>query len=277
MKLVQDLDRDDFAKAKTPQSRGALATKLLDQAKQQSTQDAAAAYVLLRLARDMAVQAGDGTTAFSAIDAMAEKFAFDEVTMKTDVLADLVKKARTPLDHFSLAQQAADLLDEAFAQGKYPQATQLGKLAIAEGQKARDRDIVLQAHTRLKEVQAAIKLGEDFEAAQATLAKEPDDVDANTIAASYYCFLKNDWEQGLPCLAKGRDAALKALAQQELQEAPKDPNRSRQIGRRLVGLGAKGRRPAEREDDNPRRHVVWEGAAVIARRHGQAEGRKAVG
>ena len=43
------------------------------------------------------------------------------------------------------------------------------------------------------------------------------------IAASYYCFLKNDWEKGLPYLAKGRDVTLKTLAQRELQEKPKDP------------------------------------------------------
>ena len=123
----------------------ALAAKLWDQAKQQATERPGRGVRALRLARDMAVQAGDGATAFSAIDALAEKFEFDEVATKTDVLTDLVKKARTPLDHLSLAQEAADLLDEAFGQGKYPQATQSRQVGHRRGQKAHDRDIVLMA------------------------------------------------------------------------------------------------------------------------------------
>ena len=75
--------------SQTPKAREALAGKLLDQAKQQAAGDAAGAFVLFRLARDLAVQAGDGATAFQAIDAMAEKFELDEVAMKTDVLTDL--------------------------------------------------------------------------------------------------------------------------------------------------------------------------------------------
>ena len=223
MKQAQDLYRDEFAKAKTPKTREALATELLAKAKQQAAGDAAGAFVLLRLTRDLAVQAGDGATAISAIDAMTEKFELDGLAMKTDVLADLARKAHMPVDHLSIAQQAADLMDDAFAAGNYPQAAHLGKLATAEGQKAHDRDIVLQARSRLKEVQGAIKLGEDFQAARTKLADQPDDADANTIAASYYCFLKNDWDKGLPYLAKGHDATLKALAQRELQEKPKDP------------------------------------------------------
>jgi hypothetical protein len=139
------------------------------------------------------------------------------------VLAELVKKARTPLEHRSIAEQARGLMDEASGAGNFGQAAQLGKLAAAEGVKARDRELVLLIRGRLKEVQEAVKLGEEFRAAQAKLADQPDNVDANTTAASYYCFLRNDWEKGLPCLAKGRDAALKTLAQRELQELPTDP------------------------------------------------------
>ncbi len=42
---------------------------------------------------------------------------------------------------------------------------------------------------------------------------------------TFFCLLKGDWEKGLPMLAKGSDAALKKLAEQELAkpaEAPKE-------------------------------------------------------
>jgi hypothetical protein len=223
MKSAQDAYKDQYAQAKTPKAREALAAKLLDQARQSATGDSAGTFVLLRMARDLALQTADGLTAFQAIDAIEEKFEIDAAAMKMETLAELVKKAHTQLDHLSIAEQATRLMDEASAAGSFASAAQIGKLAVAEGAKAHDRDIVLLARRRLKEIQEAIKLGEQFKAAQAKLADEPDDPDANTTASTYYCFLMNDWEKGLPHLAKGHDAALKSLAQRELRESPKDP------------------------------------------------------
>ena len=56
--------------------------------------------------------------------------------------------------------------------------------------------------------------------ALATLENNPDDPDANLIAGRFLCFLKGEWEQGLPMLAKGSDAELKAMANSEFADRP---------------------------------------------------------
>jgi hypothetical protein len=52
--------------------------------------------------------------------------------------------------------------------------------------------------------------------AQSALAKNPADPDANLILGKYLCFVKNDWDSGLPNLVQGSDPTLQALAQKDL-------------------------------------------------------------
>ena len=45
------------------------------------------------------------------------------------------------------------------------------------------------------------------------LEKQPGDPTANLAAGRYYCFVKGDWEMGIPMLALGSETALKELAE----------------------------------------------------------------
>jgi hypothetical protein len=222
MKQVKELYRDDIAMAKTPQQRKTLALKLLDQARREEGGAGAGTFALLSLGRDMAVQTGDVAAAIQAVDAMAERFEVNGVELKADALSELAKKARDSSDQLRIAREAVGLMEDATEAGDFTRAAHLGKLAVAEGGKAHDRDIVVDARGRLKKVQTFVRLNKEFETARTTLADQPDDQAANTTAAEYYCLLWNDWEKGLPHLAKGRDATLKALAKQELEESPTD-------------------------------------------------------
>jgi hypothetical protein len=59
-------------------------------------------------------------------------------------------------------------------------------------------------------------------AAFEALRMNPADPEANLSVGRYLCFLKNNWDTGLPMLAKGSDAFLKELAAKELAN-PTDP------------------------------------------------------
>ena len=72
-----------WAAAKIPSQKRDLAQKLLHGA-DESENDPAGRYILLKLARDAATQAIDGLLAFEAIDKMAEQFQVDDVEMKTE-------------------------------------------------------------------------------------------------------------------------------------------------------------------------------------------------
>lgn len=220
---ARDLYKDAFARAKTPELRQSLATTLLNQAEQQTAGEAATAFALLKLACELSTQASDGAAAFHAINVMAEKFDIEPTTMKADILAELATKARTTLQHSSIAEQAADLMDDAAAAGNFAQADQFAKLAAAESAKGHDKLLVTRVRERLQDIRVAQKLTAEFEAAQAKLADQPEDPEANSTAALYHCFLIGDWEKGLPYLAKGGDDGMKALAQRELDKSPRDP------------------------------------------------------
>jgi hypothetical protein len=58
-----------------------------------------------------------------------------------------------------------------------------------------------------------------------TLETQPEDPRANGAAGRFLCFVKGDWDKGLPLLAKGTDPALKKLAAKDLAGGPATEDR----------------------------------------------------
>ncbi len=214
--LVKEVYGDEYSKAKTSAEKQALAKRLLE--KGTETEDNPAnRFVLLRLARDIATQAGDGLTAFATIDAMAETFQIDVLAMKAGVLTKFASIAQNPAQHKSVSEEALKLVNQAISQDNFAVANELGKLAQAEAQNAPDEKLVTQAQGRITEINELVKTHESVKTARVTLEKTPDDPEANLVVGKYLCFVKDDWDKGLPMLALGKDGGLKALARQELQ------------------------------------------------------------
>jgi len=214
MKLAHDLYKDEFAKAKTAEDKLALAKKLLSLAIGSKDPDAGT-YVLLRLARDISVQASSGETAFEAIDALAERYQVDALEMKFDALTAFAKKARTSPQHVSLAEQASRLNEDAAEAGNYTQAINLTKLVIVEAGAGRNKELLQTAKASLQELQKKAKFAAEFEAAKDVLKDKPDDGTANVTVGIYFAFIQNKWTKALSHLAKGDDETLQKLAKQE--------------------------------------------------------------
>ena len=68
----------------------------------------------------------------------------------------------------------------------------------------------------LKKQQAS---SEEYRRALAVMENDPAEPAANLAAGRYLCLVKGDWERGVPMLALGSDAALKAVAIMELRGA----------------------------------------------------------
>jgi hypothetical protein len=217
-KLVKEVYGDEWAAAKSSTEKQALAKKLLGKA-DETTDDPVARFVLLRLARDIATQAGDGQTAFQAIDAMAKMFQVDPLEMKIAVLTKGASTAQKPAHHKVIAGEALKLADQAVSEDNFTAADKLGKLALAEARRAADNDLVTEAQRRITKSTDLAKAYEDVKAARLTVEKTPDDPEANLAVGKYLCFVKGDWDRGLPMLALGKDEALKALAKQEMDGA----------------------------------------------------------
>ena len=83
-----------------------------------------------------------------------------------------------------------------------------------------------------------------------TLKEKPEDPNANTAVGKFYCFLKQDWNRGLPMLVKGADTALAEAAKKELAP-PAKPGDQAALGDAWVSLAkasaGASRTPMERK------------------------------
>jgi len=212
-KTIRDVFKEDYAK-RTPADKAALAKKLVDNALR-SGDDPASQFVLLQEARELASQAGDTDTALGAIKELSARFAVDAWTLKTPVLAALAKNAKRPEDWRSLARAYLALADEAAESEDFDAASKAVESAVSLSKKAKDVPLATSAEARNKEIAAFRERSEAAKKARAELAKNPEDPAANLILGSYECFVCSRWPEGLACLAKGSDPALKALALKE--------------------------------------------------------------
>jgi len=111
--------------------------------------------------------------------------------------------------------QAQALVKDAVAADLYDVALDAAKVATLQAGKLRDKALSKQAHESMQEALRGQKAFAPVSAAKKTLADTPDDPDANLTYGSFLCFVKSDWQTGLPLLKKSSDKTLAALAAKE--------------------------------------------------------------
>jgi hypothetical protein len=224
-KLVEEVYGKELGKAKTPAERLALAKRLIQDA-EQAKNDPSGRFVLLMTARDVASGAGDVETAFRALEALEAQFDVDAPAARADLAEDLLKQARGQAEQRAAAEKAVAVAEEAIEDDNFEVANRLLKLAQAAAVKARSDELRERVRLRLKQCQEAEKRFAEAEQARQTLKTRPDDPEANLTLGKYLCFVKEDWEGGVPHLARTSDPALKALAEKELAQKEAGPSPS---------------------------------------------------
>lgn len=220
-KQVRDVYGEEYAKAKDAESKAKFAAKLLQEARD-SADEPAARYVMMKVARDIAAQLGDIEAALQTVDEIAETYQVDRVKMKREILEKAGKVARQPAQSRTIAEHALAVLDDAVRGEDFEAARQLGTLAAAEAHKVHDAGLVAEVQSHLKDLDKLATEYAGVKAANEALEKNPTDPQANLAVGKYLCFVKGDWEQGVPMLALCGDAALKAAAEKDIA-ADKDP------------------------------------------------------
>lgn len=215
LELIRDVFKKEFEAAKTPLEKSNLAKFLLKQAAE-TEGDGSSRYALLTEARDVAMQAGSATGAMKMVDSMSNLFEIDPLTMKVRTLTQGAEVAKTSAQHRSVAANSLALVETAVLDGKYALARQLVELGLGAARKARDGNLVKLASSLNDELGTLQKQFEAANAALETLKNNPDDAAANLAVGRYQCLVTGDWEGGLPQLAKGSDAKLKAAAELDL-------------------------------------------------------------
>jgi hypothetical protein len=218
MKLVKEVYGKEWEEAATVAQKKAFAKRLLDKGTD-AKDNFTSRYVLLNVAKSVALQAADGDLAFSAVDLIADLFIVDSFEAKMNVLETLKDKAHTATESESIAVLALGLLGQAVAEDKLEAAVDLCKTAANEARLAHSAALMRKAEALLTAHEERLQASTEAKAALDTLAKKPDDSQANLAAGKYLCFYKADWDKGLPMLALGKDPELGPLAQADIAGA----------------------------------------------------------
>jgi hypothetical protein len=233
--LIHDVFKEEYAKAKTDRAtRKLLAVTLLKQARQ-IHEEAAVRFVALREARDLAAQASDPATAFTAITELARDRPVDVLAMKNNVLT--IAAAHLPTgddaasrsEAASLAEAALSVSQSAADAEDFDRAVQLGILAEKVARKARATTLLAALGKRIPQLRMLQQATARVRPFLEKLKSDPRDAEANREVGRYWALFRGNWLKGLPFLARGADAGLSGLARKDLTQ-PRDPGPQAALG-----------------------------------------------
>ena len=260
---VRKIYRDEYDAATESGKKKSLAEKLLAVGLE-TEDDPNTRYALFYEARELAISAADAKLLRKLIELLAKNYQIDPLEELTRSLAEASEERTAVAAKKALAPLALELAKEAAANDDYAGAERLAEMAkeMAQG---KDLAVIKQAGALLERLAAGKQRYARFLQAQKVLAEKPDDPQANLVEGQFYCFSKNDeksWARGLPLLAKGSDATLKALAEAELARGGDVSNPSEMV--KLADLWLQGASvvDASRRADVLRRAAYWYQAAL---------------
>ncbi len=210
---IRKVYREEYIKAVTIDGRKALAQKLTDEAA--NTKDGLERYILTTQALDAAVQLCNVDMASRLVYDLCNDYEVDDWLLKAKTLSQLAATAKSPENRLLIAVDAYSLVDRALSEKRYDVAVDLSATAAEMAATLRDtvlRQKTFEAHARARRMQ---KESSDMQAAQGKLATNPDDPDANLTVGRFLCFEQDDWDAGLPLLAKSSDRELSELAERD--------------------------------------------------------------
>jgi hypothetical protein len=236
--LIKQAYEDEYkASATNPEP---LIQKLLAAAGQ--TKDPVRRYAYLISAEEAAVSGGDYGRTMELIDIRAAEFAIDGLQSQLERLAKfLTPKTKTDPEILTrLYEHAIETAERGVKQDSLEQAKAAAEMAASIAKslymagKAKKKDEVAddgaakqtQARALVKHIERRSGLFSEYQKALETI-KTKEDSAANGVIGRYLCFEIDDWEKGLPFLAKGdqKDVAEVATLELEVRAAnAKKPN-----------------------------------------------------
>lgn len=229
---INEVYADDLT---TSGALGSTLSKLLSAAEKSAKP--ASKYALLVAAEQKAVQEGDFAEAIDVIDKRAEMFECDALQGRLDMLREASKSAAEADDgifdltmaltaeaihgeRYGVAAKAATLAVQVAAsleQPSLPKASARSPTpSVKSGGSADDAPKTTAAKQLRQAVSEYRRLHQKYEQARGVLEETPDDAKSLEAVGKYLCFVKENWQDGLPALAKGSEGSLQELATQEL-------------------------------------------------------------
>lgn len=225
---IHEIYQAEYENAKSSSAKVILAAKLHSLAAN-TRDDAAAQFALLTEARDLALAAGNISTAMKRVDSLAKLFEIDPLSEKVSLLRRGEDELTGRDAQRAVSAHALVLIEQAVMANDFKQANELLEIGLSAARKARDGDLVKVSATLRDELTLLQKRHAEFEEHLARLEANPADTEAKTAAGRYYCFILGDWKTGLPLLAAGQDSTLAGAASRDVTSS-EDPVEQAAIG-----------------------------------------------
>jgi hypothetical protein len=181
-------------------------------------------YVCFQELRRLSVENRDAAAAMRWAMEIGARFKVDRLEVKAETAEALSKAAHDQQTAYRAIDQALKVCYQARGEDNYESAIQAVKAAQAAATKVRDAaagSLLARLHGDLKREK------EDFLnvlLALETLAKKPDDPEANLVVGRFRCG-QQVWEEGLLRLTLGSDEVLRDLATRDIAEPTKAADR----------------------------------------------------
>ena len=176
------------------------------------------------MAQEYATAAVDPGVALRSIDEMSRSFQVDSLTLKLEAFTALAKLTLPPSQAKAFVDAATTAIDEAIAADNFDVAKQLATVGVAVAKRTKDPEmnkLMVSCGKDIDDLQAAFA---GVNQALGVLDKQPLDPGANLAVGKFRALVKGDWDNGVPLLALGNDADLKAAAIEELTAADGTPD-----------------------------------------------------
>lgn len=219
---VRALFRVEILAAKKAAEKQALAQKLLETAKD-SNDDPTSKYVLLRQAIDLMSDAEDFEASEEALEELIAGYQVDAWKERFQFVKVSSVEAKSPEGRAMMLKLSESLVSRAAEEEQFETAAQILGEAALLANRAKDPKLAITLRKQRDHIGDLQRLAEAATAAKKTLETSPNDAAAHLVLGQYLCFVRHDWDKGLPHLAQGNDEPLKELAKQELAKPDTAP------------------------------------------------------
>jgi hypothetical protein len=220
-KELRQVFKTEYA-TKDSVARMAFARRLAQDAAA-SMHDPATAWVLAAEARDQAIQAGDWETFVAVGHLLTDRF---EVDIHDESIAAFARLPGTPDPstdwYHGLLAELQSRMESMCDRDDFERAAKYANVAKTIAARATDAQRAQEWAVAVKELGTRKILFGPYRNAKETIHSNPADAAASTKWGTYLCLVKGNFEEGLPYLARGEDAALGALAKRDAN-GPRDP------------------------------------------------------
>ncbi len=216
-KLVMDVFREEFSAARTSAQKFTLANRLFREAVE--TPGPHNRYALLHLAKGIYAELKEYDYVLAILDTLTQLFATDTSTETLAVLEEASSSTRGAPANRQLYQTLQRRLNSALKADDYATALRLSKLMERVSGRTSNRELQASAKKLSKEIEEWSIRYEKIATNLTTGETSTASSETKTELGRYFCFLKGDWQTGLPLLNAGSDEKLREYASAELDSS----------------------------------------------------------